>query len=155
MWLKMATVGSFVVMRHEYAKCPHCPKRLKNEHGKYIGPVYVIGVIKKKVTLGSAEEEDIADKLLQKSSCPKRYLYNFCLVEWKRMGMKSDLQKATKKYLNVICQPTIARICNEPGKTYSSGATSDSVHQDLWEKANISICSGDFSDDFSDVIEEY
>lgn len=47
MWLKNATVGSFVVMRHEYPNCQYCPKRLKDENGKYIGPVYVIGVVKR------------------------------------------------------------------------------------------------------------
>eukprot|EP00985_Skeletonema_marinoi_P012072 scaffold5759_cov93-Skeletonema_marinoi.AAC.1 len=35
MWLKRATVGSFVVMRHEYERCRFCPKWLKNESGEY------------------------------------------------------------------------------------------------------------------------
>eukprot|EP00956_Cyclotella_meneghiniana_P024682 scaffold49887_cov71-Cyclotella_meneghiniana.AAC.2 len=36
MWLKNATVGSFVIMRHEYGKCKLCPKRLKDDNNKYM-----------------------------------------------------------------------------------------------------------------------
>ncbi len=60
-WLKDATVSSFVMMRHECPKCKFCPKRLKNERGEYISPVYVIGIITKMIAPWSAEERDIAD----------------------------------------------------------------------------------------------
>ena len=35
-WLKYATVGSFIIMCHEYPKCKFCPKILK-PNGTYIG----------------------------------------------------------------------------------------------------------------------
>ena len=148
MWLKNARVGSFVIMRHQYPACKYCPKRLFDNGGKYIGSVYAIGVIKKKVPPESSEEQRIASNLIKTSSCPPKYLYNFCLVDWKRMGMKNNLSSGTQKYLNATCQSTFACICNEPGKRFSNGATSESIRQDLWENANISICSDEFSDNF-------
>jgi hypothetical protein len=63
MWLKQAAVGSFVIMRHEYPKCRFCPEWLKDENGEYIGPVYMIGVITKKIIPRSDEEKGLACKI--------------------------------------------------------------------------------------------
>ena len=129
-------------MRHEYGQCTFCPQRLKDNNGKYVGKVYVIGVITKRVSPGSLEEKAITEVLI-KWGCPQRYLYNFCLVEWKRMGMKTDLSGETQRYLNSVCVPTIARICNKTGDKQRL------IRQDLWERATMTICPNEF--DVSDV----
>ena len=149
MWLKNVSIGSFVIMLHHYPKCQYCPQRLF-ENGKYIGPVYVIGVVKKKVAPGSIEEKTVAARVSKTSSCKQKWLNNFYMVDWQRMGIKSNLSASTRSYLVSICQPTVQCICSKPGRS-SSGATSESVKRDLWKNANISICSDDFDDDFNSV----
>ena len=147
MWLKDATVGSFVIMRHEYGKCKLCPKRLKDDNNKYIGPVYVIGVITKKVMPGSQEEKHLAQEDL------KEYPHHtYCRVDWKRMGRKADLSKSTQSYLNKICQPTLSWICKDSSKKYADEATAESIKQDLWDNASIHISSRDFSDVFDESL---
>ena len=146
-WLKNADVGSFVILRHEYRQCPFCPKRLMKD-GKYIGPVYVIGVITKKVLPWSKEERDIADNKLGKFSRSRWPIHTVCRVRWKKMGYKKSLKKSTWKYINSICQPTFVQISNKPEKEFSCGATSESIRCDLWNNANIRISSDDFQDEF-------
>jgi len=148
LWLKNATVGSFVIMRHEYAKCRFCPLRLKDNSGKYIGPVYVIGVITKKVVPWSAEERDIADNRMAEFSNHHWDIHNVCRVSWRRMGYKKALKEATQNYINHVCQPTLQRICDDIEKVYSGGATSESIRRDLWSNATIPIRSDEFSDTF-------
>jgi hypothetical protein len=146
-WLKNADVGSFVILRHEYHQCPFCPKRLMKD-GKYIGPVYVIGVITKKVLPWSQEERDIADNKLGKFSRSRWPIHTVCRVSWKKMGYKKSLKKSTWQYINSICQPAFVQICNKPEKEFSCGATSESIRRDLWNNANIPISSDDFQDEF-------
>ncbi|KAL9190424.1 hypothetical protein ACHAXT_007635 [Thalassiosira profunda] len=129
MWLKNAVVGSFIIMRHEYPKCQFCPDWLKDEWGAYNGPVYVIGVVTKTIQPVSAREKEIAGQLSDPFS------YNFCLVDWKRMGRKDDLQDETKSYIRQICQPTVAMICKNRKKIYDGGATAESIRRDLWESS--------------------
>jgi hypothetical protein len=87
-WLKLATVGSFVILRHEYPGCPFCPKRLINADGKYIGPVYVIGVITKKVMPWSEEERDIVENEMGDFSRSRWPIHTVCRVKWMKMGLK-------------------------------------------------------------------
>ena len=143
MWLKDATVGSFVMMRHEYPKCKFCPRRLMNERGKYIGPVYVIGIITKKIMPWSAEERDIADNKTDDFSKRQWKLHNMCRVSWKRMGYKKSLKDSTQKYINIVCQPTIARICHD-----FTNASHEDIRRDLWMNATIRIRSDEFPDRF-------
>ena len=104
MWLLNARVGSFVIMRHEYPNDKFCPKRLKDENGKYIGPVYVIGVITKKVVPWSGEERDISDNKMAEFSNHHWGIHNLCRVSWKRMGYKKSLKEETQSYINHVCQ---------------------------------------------------
>ena len=143
MWLKDATVGSFVMMRHEYPKCKFCPRRLMNERGEYIGPLYVIGIITKKVMPWSAEERDIADNKTEEFSKHHWDLHNICRVKWKRMGYKKSLKDSTQSYINAVCQPTLARICHDFTK-----ASHQDIRRDLWMNATIRIRSDDFPDKF-------
>ena len=72
------------------------------------------------------------------------------------MGVKDNLAATTKKYINAVCQPTINRMCQDPHKIYKSGATGESVRQNLWENATIPINPGDFNDVFDvDAIRHY
>ena len=75
-----------------------------------MGKVYVIGVITKKVNPGPALRGEKYCKGTSQMGCPQRFLYNFCIVEWKRMGMKKDLKGETQRYLNSVCVPTYRRI---------------------------------------------
>mmetsp|Transcript_32975 Transcript_32975/g.69182 ORF Transcript_32975/g.69182 Transcript_32975/m.69182 type:complete len:407 (+) Transcript_32975:702-1922(+) len=148
MWLKNALVGSFIIMRHEYGRCRFCPGRLKDENGKYIGPVYVIGIITKKVVPWSAEERDIADHKMGEFSKHYWDIHNICRVSWRRMGYKNTLKDETQKYINHVCQPTLQRICDNFGKVFAGGATSESIRSDLWDNATVPICSSEFPDKF-------
>ena len=98
MWLKNVSIGSFVIMRHHYPKCQYCPQRLF-KNGKYIGPVYVIGVVKKKVAPGSIEEKTVAAGVSKTSSCEQKWLNNFYMVDWQQMGITSKLSASTRSYL--------------------------------------------------------
>lgn len=151
MWLKNATVGSFVIMRHEYPKCQFCPGRLKDESGKYIGPVYVIGVITKKVVPWSAEERAIAENRMSEFSNHHWDIHNVCRVSWRRMGYKKTLKEETQNYMNHVCQPTLQRICDDFKKVYTGGATSESIRRDLWANATIPIRSDEFPDKFDHI----
>ncbi len=146
-WLKTANVGSFVVMRHEYPNCPFCPKRLINAEGKYIGPVYVIGVITKKVVPWSTEERDIAENKMGDFSRNVRPVSTVCRVHWQKMGLKANLQESTKRYMNSICQRSFRQIC-KPGKLFACGATPENIRRDLWMKATEEISSDEFPDRF-------
>ena len=143
MWLKDATVGSFVMMRHEYPKCKFCPQRLKNDGGEYIGPVYVIGIITKKVVPWSAEERDISDNKTAEFSKNHWGIHNICRVKWRRMGYKTSLKDSTQNYINHICQPTLQRICHDFAKT-----SHQEIRRDLWTNATIRIRSNDFPERF-------
>jgi hypothetical protein len=139
MWLKRIDVGSFIVMRHEYGNCDYCPNWLKRRDGdgnvEYIGPVYVIGVVTKKI-MPCSDEEDLAIGQMEGKlkGIPQRCqpIHNLCLVDWKRIGYKRDLKKETQTYLNRICQPTVANICSNSDKVYTCGATSESIRRDLF-----------------------
>ena len=138
MWLKYATPGSFVVMRHEYPKCKFCPKRLK-ESGQYIGPVYVIGVVERHVDPRSAEERDIAGNGMREVQV--RWDVNtLARVDWKWMGYKKNLKQETQRYLNLICQPTLQQICKQ--------ATMQCIREDLWENATVEISPEEFPERF-------
>jgi hypothetical protein len=128
MWLKRVKVGSFVLMRHEYGKCKYCPDWLKQD-GRYIGPVYVIGMVTRKIRPYSVEENEVK---WAATTLDYAYLSNFCLVDWKRIGYKQDLKQETQTYLNRICQPTVVNICADSEKVYKNGATSDSIRRDLF-----------------------
>lgn len=138
LWLKDATVGSFIIMRHEFHRCPFIPSKLK-VNGKYIGPVYVIGVVTKKVKPGSAEERSIQDNQMSEFNRDYHNIHSFCKVEWQRMGMKDTLDDSTKKYMNAVCQPTINRMCQDLSKEYKSGATGEAEEKSMG--ANASICA--------------
>lgn len=147
LWLKNATIGSFVIMRHEYPKCPFCPKRLIGDDGKYIGPVYVIGVITKKVVPWSEEERDIENNKMGEFSRGRYPIYTVCKIEWKRMGYKSELEESTQSYINHVCQPTLRQIC-KLGKMFAGGTSSERIRCDLWRNATEEISSEDFPDEF-------
>lgn len=144
MWLTKVKVGSFIVMFHHYAKCKYCPKPL-HQNGKYIGPVYVIGVVREHAPPLSPDKDMIANKLIETSDCPENYLSCFHKVEWKLMGIKDKLSANTRSVVDVACVQTIANICQKRNKSYRSGATWESVKKDLWKNATIPICSDDFS----------
>ena len=144
-WLKYVNVGSFVVMRHEYPKCKFCPKRLKNELGEYIGPVYVIGIVTKKIKPWSVEERDVANNKMDEFRVVTgaNHIHNLCRVEWKRMGYKRSLKDSTQNYINHVCQPTLQRICHDLDKS-----SHVDIRRDLWMNATIRIRSDDFPDRF-------
>ena len=149
MWLVDVTVGSFIVMRHEYATCPYVPKCLKDASGEYIGPVYAIGVVTKCVVPNSAEDQAIGKLIPEVGAtwCHTLYRVNF---RW--MGLKSALQPATVAYLGKVCQPTVAKIC-EPGKKWPRiGTDANRVRNDLWKNATWAINSKDFDDHFGTAI---
>ena len=140
LWLHKAVVGSFVIMRQEYGNCPFLPAFLKDNLQRYIGKVYVIGVITRQIQLGSAEEDQVArDRLNEFHQVFDSYNINkFCLVSWQRMGMKKDLEQNTQKYINAVCQPTLQQICKR--------SSHDAIRRDLWDKASIIIGPDDFPD---------
>ena len=45
-------------------------------------------------------------------------------------------------------KPTLQRICDDFNKVFDGGATSESIRDDLWNNANISIRSDEFNDVF-------
>jgi hypothetical protein len=146
-WLKKATVGSFVIMRHCYPKCKFCPKRLFVD-GSYIGPVYVIGIITKKVLPWSEEERHIADINMGAFTRNRWPVHNFCRVSWEKMGYLNELNEPTKKYLSKVVQPTLQQICENAEKRFDGGGTSDSIRRDLWKHAKVKISSEEFPDQF-------
>ncbi|KAL7573450.1 hypothetical protein ACA910_013765 [Epithemia clementina (nom. ined.)] len=153
LWFTEARVGTFVMLRHEYAKCPYLPKRLKvtNNSSGYMGKVYVIGVITRLVPLGSLEEKDIVQRELHDLQCRiPTSLQTFARVHWFKMGYKANLKPSTQKYLTAVCQSTMTRIC-QPGKQWCSDKTQcstdwRSVREDLWNTATISIRSAEFAE---------
>jgi hypothetical protein len=104
MWLKRVEVGSFVVMRHEYGKCRYTPDwlRERNEESgdmEYIGPVYIIGVVTRKIKPYSAEEDYVVSQMAGP-------IPNICLVDWRRMGTKADLKEETQKFAMISRKST-------------------------------------------------
>lgn len=66
-------------------------RKVKNELGEYIGPVYVIDVITKNSRSWSAEERDVADNTTDEFRLVTvaNHIHNLCRVKWKRMGYKN------------------------------------------------------------------
>lgn len=135
MWLKDATVGSFVIIRNEYEKCPFRPAKLKD-----LRKVYAIGVVTKVVKPFSEEEKQIATERLRELPITQ----SFCLVSWEKLGMKESLLPNSQSYINKICQPTLAKIL-QPGKKWEKYSA---IRRDLWDNATIPISPADFLDSF-------
>ena len=148
LWLHDMKVGSFVIMRHEYENCPFLPESLKDDNGRYIGKVYVIGVITRTIQPGSEDEKKIAEERISELFLSGWNTNNFCEVSWQRMGMKDCLLEGTKKYINVSCQRTLSQICGNGKKIYRNGVTADDIRKDLWKNANIPIQPEDFPEKF-------
>ena len=129
-------------MRHEYPNCKYCPKRLK-VNGEYIGPVYVIGLIKEKIKPWSNLDRQLSHLIAEDKD---RYVSNNCLVDWKWMGKKSDLKPETQQYIKAICQSTVTRICEKRKEPYKSGATWETIRRDLWRNAVTEIDASEFDD---------
>ena len=143
MWLKRVKVGSFIVMRHEYESCTYTPEWLKERDdtsGKmeYVGPVYIIGVVTRKIKPYSQEEADVQKEMLLSGNYDEydHPIPNLCLVDWRRIGYKGDLKEETQRYINRICQPTVVNICNDFKKVYFDCATAASLRQDLWDNSS-------------------
>lgn len=148
LWLKCASIGDFVMMRHEYSNCPYLPSRLRNQNNRYIGPVYVLGVITGVVKTNSDEEEYIARNDLGEFTVESgwNFVTKFCRVDWKLMGFKANLQKSTQTYINRICQSTLNEIAKH-GKVWPKLETDwESVRNDLWNNATMEISSADFNE---------
>ncbi|GFH47127.1 hypothetical protein CTEN210_03602 [Chaetoceros tenuissimus] len=149
LWLKCASVGDFVMMRHEYSNCPCLPSKLRNRNNnRYIGPVYVLGVITEVVKTNSDEEEYIARNDLGEFRYEDGWTYvtKFCRVDWKLMGFKANLQKSTQTYINRICQSTLNEIAKQ-GKAWPKLETDwESVRSDLWNNATMEISPADFNE---------
>ena len=133
-------------MRHEYPKCPFMPNRLIDIEGRYIGPVYVIGVV---THLPAQTYEDIMISISQ--SIPRLDIPEqqdevaYCRVKYLWMGKKNDLDKSTQNYIGKVCQPTIANICQR-GKSWPKLDTDAvKVRQDLRNTATIPITSEESS----------
>lgn len=149
MWFTKFRVGDFVFMRHEYGKCPFLPAKLQDDNGRYIGPVYALGVITEGPFQEGSEElvkdlknhvhaldEKVQNELEQKEA-------SFCRVKFLRMGYKRDLEDTTNSYILSICQATIKNIC-QPGKSWKLDTTPKRVREDLWKNATMPISADDF-----------
>jgi hypothetical protein len=145
LWLREAKVGSYVLMRHEYKNCPWVPSRLKDDQGKYIGKVLVLGIVTEVIEPYSAEERAIAASLPEIAN---DFSHTFCRVQFNKMIMKSTLQPATIKYISAVCQKTVGKICVDGGEWPSLGTDSVSVREDLWSNATISITGQEFNETF-------
>lgn len=149
MWFSKFRVGDFVFMRHEYGNCPFLPAKLQDGNGRYIGPVYALGVI----TQGPFQEgsEDLVSNLKSRINALDNSVSNeleqneasFCRVKFLRMGYKKDLADTTNSYILSICQATIKNIC-QPGKSWKLDTTPKRVREDLWKNATIPISADDF-----------
>lgn len=145
LWLREAKVGSYVLMRHEYKNCPWVPSHLKDDQGKYIGKVLVLGRVIKVIEPYSAEERAIAASLPEIAN---DFSHTFCRVQFNKMILKNTLQPATIKYISAVCQKTVGKICVEGVEWPSLGTDSVSVREDLWANAIISITKQDFNESF-------
>ncbi|KAL3793356.1 hypothetical protein ACHAW5_006340 [Stephanodiscus triporus] len=118
---------------------------LKDETGEYIGPVYVIGVITKKVVPWSGEERDIAENKMGefRVATGANHIHNICRVRWRRMGYKKSLMDSTRNYITHVCRPTLMRICGE-----SANVHHQDIRRDLWSNATIHIHCDEFRDRF-------
>lgn len=85
-------------MRHGYGTCKFLPDFLKRD-GNYIGPVYVVGVVTRRIIPGSDDEMAIAAQRF-----PDWFPFGinkFFEVSWQQMGMQRDLSDDTRKhYMN-------------------------------------------------------
>lgn len=147
LWLSTAKVGSFVIMRHEYSKCLFMPDRLKDLDGKYIGQVYVIGVITKIIEPGTVEEERISTHRLREFA-DEFNMHSFCLVSWQKMGFKNDLSDTTKRYVSKVCQKSVNLIAEYGKAPYTIKTTPEKVRRDLRKNATTPISPADFPERF-------
>ena len=144
-WLQCATEpGCFIVMRHEYRNCQFLPSALKDNSGNFVGPVYVIGQVTMAGLIHSNEWESLQRDLYQ--SFPAMYWDSNSpvRVHWKWMGLKSNLQESTQRYLNCICQPTVSQICGIGKEWPRLGTDWRVVREDLWMNATTPINASAF-----------
>lgn len=145
-WLQCATEpGCFIIMRHEYKNCPFVPAGLKDNGGSFIGPVYAIGQVTKAGLIDPSETQNLQLHLYENFPFMQWNSNSPVKVHWKWMGLKSNLQEPTQRYLNYICQPTVAKICGHGKEWPKLGTNWRAVREDLWTNAMASINPLDFS----------
>jgi len=145
LWLTEVKVGSYILMRHEYKSCPWVPTRLKDDQGEYIGKVWVLGRVTAVVEPDSDEKEAIAANLPEINDT---WCNTFCRVKFDKMILKSNLKTETVNYISKVCQKTLSKICVEGSSWLKLGTDARTVRDDIWNNANISICSDDFDEYF-------
>ena len=100
--------------RAAYKTCHLIPAPLM-PNGKYMGPVYVIGVVVKKLVPGSKEDADIGEDV---KNLGGRLRDKFVKVSWRKMGLLDELNSATRHKINVdqgTIRGTIKEIFKEAG----------------------------------------
>jgi len=121
MWMKQASVGSFVVMRHSGWK-------MKTEN-KLVPCMF--GVITKKI-IPRMRKRDLRVRWQIRAQV---YVCGWLV----KMGFKTDLSKATMSYITAkfaSLQCSKLATCNNFDKIYQGVATAASVRRDLWQNGN-------------------
>lgn len=134
LWQLGVQVGSFVIMRHAYKECPYIPQLAFDDHGRWLGKLYVIGQVTQLLQPFSEEDNCISNQYPETHGKEKAngfHRVNFC-----RMGLESSLSKVTQCCLNAVCVKMLAQI------SFSS-STAHWIRSDLWNNATRVITPDD------------
>ena len=113
MWLTQVEVGSVLVMRHIYKGCQRTPAPLMAQ-GKYIGPVFVLGVVTERLEPQSSEDQWLSKRVVDQGG---RKRDKFFRVSWQKMGLIDELNSSTRRFINVdqgTIRGTLSNITSKP-----------------------------------------
>ena len=111
LWLTTCRPGAYLICRHVYEDDPLAPRPLRDQHGQYVGGVYVIGRVEEFPTPQTDADvalvEHIEDTRLATLRMERRYLHFVARVRFFALGYLEDLKPTTKGYIDQVCQPTL------------------------------------------------
>ena len=126
-------VGSYIVMRHCYATCPHVPGFLANMPGGFPKKgVYSIGVVTGALSAQKKRMPEISE-IDDRDYWP---------VNFFKLGMMADLADETRNYFSKVCVSTMSPVCGVTDSTDASLAKRR--RSDIWRNATVHISPENF-----------
>jgi hypothetical protein len=146
-WLTQVQVGTVILMRHIYTRDPLMPAPLVTKDGKYIGPVYALGVVTERIEPWCAEDQRISKQMKAfggRGRVGGRGRDKYVKVSWQKMGLINKLTRKTRHYINTyqgVIRGTLNRMfrgtedeCKKFGKNFAK-----KIRRELLLKATLPI----------------
>jgi hypothetical protein len=141
-WLTRVKPGDIILMRHTYKNCPFLPTKLTTLDGDGYKPVFaLVRVTTAPVPKSAMALARAGARLPFGDGTGIRAGIAYAKVEPIGLGFMADLEPATRRYLNSVIQPTLARLKSER----EGGKFTVAIKANLEKNARIAVCCQDFA----------